>query len=561
MSDQDLAAVNDIFQDSDDESTGRAAPATTTAARADLDDIFGDSTDRGSRAAAPKAGTLSGLFDSDDEEEDKPTTKKRLTKGDDLFDSDDDGSEADAPKKRKRLGMKKKRQLQDSDDEDNEDGDNPFKKKKLEKKREKKREKKQRPQREKPARSADGSATGVDQGDEYDSGNERPRTKDDDDFLSGESDDDNAAVVREYDQDNQDFDDDRPRKSAAAKKVGGAATASSSSGGKSGGNDPFSVALANLKAKKVEQWSDMEKQAYVDRLNIRMREACKRDDDIMVENRKRAGMAPPQPALHKLEMLETVKHALSMAMLWHTMMERDMLITLGYWIRPRSDQSLPALSIRSAIYEALLKLPCMPDHLKKSSMVGEVPIKPIGHIIFELVKHKQETPENKKLLRTIVDKWSRDIFSKGTEVVQSLAAYRNDAEIHARLASKYDSASQARLKEEEEAKYKKENHQRARAPMILGHMFTVQPDIDKKALQRARNKAAANKEDEAIEVADTSSGGGGGSGGDKNGKNAEGSRASLLKRMEGGARGGGAAGGGAKRAVSVSVARPAYDFH
>ncbi len=300
---------------------------------------------------------------------------------------------------------------------------------------------------------------------------------------------------------------------------------------------------------------------YVDRLQVRMRDACKKDDDIMALNRARAGTAPPQPALHKIEMLETVKHALSMSMLWNTMLERDILATLAYWIRPRADQSLPALSIRTAIYEALLKLPCMSDQLKKSSMIGELFVKPIGHVIFELIKHKQETPENKKMLRVIVEKWSRDIFSKGTEVVQTLSAYRNDAEIHTRLAAKYDSAAQARLKDEEEAKYQKDNHQRARAPMILGHMFTVQPDIDKQASQRAKKKL--QKDDEAIEVPDSSAHDDGSGGGRADKKlMMDSGRAALLKRMEGSGRGNNASQAiGAKRAVNVSVARPSYDFH
>jgi hypothetical protein len=563
MSEADLDDIFGADEPSQPVNSGNAA---------DLDDIFGAEEPK-QRSAAPKAGTLADLFDDDDDDDDnavahqKPAVKRSNI--DDLFDSDDSGSDQDVPSKPKRLSHKKKRKFEDSDEDDN--GEPRHKKKVGSDRKIRRKEKKLRPNREKRReKPVDESGNPIDDGDAYDSGEEPTRTKDDDDFLSDESDDDNAAVLREYDGDNQDFDDERPTKKHSKKSLAdpssGARARSAAGAGKTGGNDPFSVALASLKAKKVEAWTDSEKQAYVDRLQLRMREACKHDDDILALNRARAMTAPPQPALQKLEMLESVQHALSMSMLWNTMLDREILITLGYWIRPRADNSLPALPIRTAIYESLLKLPCMPDHLKKSSLIPgtEIFIKPIGQIIFELLKHKQETIDNKKLLRAIIDKWSREIFSKGTEIsAQSMTAYRNDAEVQARLASKYDAAQQARLKAEEEAKYQKDNHQRARAPLILGHMFTVQPDIDKKALKRAQKAKDGNKDDEAMEVKDRTSGGegdGGSGGGGGAGKNAEGGRAALLKRMEGG-RGGSSAGSDSKRAVNVSVARPSYDFH
>lgn len=550
---------------------------------ADLDDIFGSDGAK-QRSAAPRAGTLADLFDDDDDDngvddnavvQHKPVVKRSNI--DDLFDSDESGSDQDASSKPKRLSHKKKRKYEDSDDDDH--GETRRKNKSSSERKIRRKEKKLRPNREKRREKAvDDSGNPVDGGDEYDSDGEPARTKEDDDFLSDESDEDNAAVVREYDGDNQDFDDDRPLKSKQSKKSlladpsSGVRGRSAAGGGKAGGNDPFSLALASLKAKKVEAWTDSEKQAYVDRLQVRMREACKNDDGILAQNRARGIGVPPRPALQKLEMLDSVQHALSMSMLWETMLDREILITLGYWIRPRPDNSLPALPIRTAIYESLLKLPAMPDHLKKSSLIPDtnIFIKPIGQIIFDLLKHKQETMDNKKLLRTIIDKWSREIFSKGTEILaQSMTAYRNDAEVQARLASKYDAAQQARLKIDEEAKYLKDNHQRARAPLILGHMFTVQPDIDKKALKRAHKaKEGGKDDDEAMEVKDRSSGGtgdggSGGRGGSAGGKNVEGGRAALLKRMEGGrGRGGGAsAGSDSKRAMNVSVARPSYDFH
>lgn len=54
-----------------------------------------------------------------------------------------------------------------------------------------------------------------------------------------------------------------------------------------------------------------------------------------------------------------------------------------------------------------------PEQLKKTAGRGlGKNTAPIGSTIVRLRKHRMETPENKKMLKEIMEKWSRPIFSK-----------------------------------------------------------------------------------------------------------------------------------------------------
>ena len=96
--------------------------------------------------------------------------------------------------------------------------------------------------------------------------------------------------------------------------------------------------------------------------------------------------------------------------LQHSLLEKDILGSLRDWIEPKNDLSktLPSLAIRTAVYGILVKLPCEADHLKRTQ--GNK--KPIGHIILALRKHKSETPENKRILKELMEKWCRPVFGK-----------------------------------------------------------------------------------------------------------------------------------------------------
>lgn len=540
--------VDDIFNSDDDEQP------TTTASSSNA------------RAAAPKAGTLSGLFDSDDEDNAAPAPKRAPVNTDGLFDSDDD-SDNSAPVVKKRLGNKKRRldksrNLADSDEE----GEKPtVKRSKLKSKKREQREKRRRLE-EANNRPKKEKVEGQESGDEYDSGGEPERTKEDDEFLS--EDDDHDDIMKEYDEDNQNFDDERPRnfkKMSSSKAKSSSAKASSASGSGSGSSktdDPLSQVLKEMKAQKVKEWTDTEKQSFADRLQYRMRDAARRDEAVIVRNAQGGKISP---ATHKLELLPAVQQALSINFLWETMLDRDILQTLALWLMPRADNTLPSLPIRTAIYQILLRLPCQSDHLKKRSMIDDIPVPPIGHVIVQLRKHKLETDENKRTLKEIMDKWSRDIFSKAVDVTASLGAFRNDQDVHAALAAKYAASQQQHLTAAEEANFKKETYLRARAPMILGHMFTVKPETSTDLAKRAGGGDKGSKDDDKDGEGGKNKGNSGIMREKMDDSQMVGSRTALLKKTEIGGRGGAASNGMGNishtqktkiRAVTVSIARP-----
>lgn len=275
-------------------------------------------------------------------------------------------------------------------------------------------------------------------GNEYDSGEEVRETKDDRNFI--DNDDEFADIVKEYEEDNQDFNDEGPdddyRSSKSNKKKRGSADpqAHHSSGINLKDQDPLSQTLAAMKNPKAKVLSDAEKDRLVDKLLTQMAKAVKLDDEQY---------AKQQPAVNKMALLEMVQTTVSMKPLHQTLLDKDILSYLRDWIEPRDAHTLPALSVRTTIYDLLMQLPCLPDHLKRSN--NEKP--PIGVIIVALRKHKMETTANKRILKELMDKWSRPIFSKSADIrgggVASLPATEHP-EVQEAILQRY--AHQAALK-------------------------------------------------------------------------------------------------------------------
>jgi hypothetical protein len=105
--------------------------------------------------------------------------------------------------------------------------------------------------------------------------------------------------------------------------------------------------------------------------------------------------------------LTQVTNVLNLKPVQFTLLEYDILSSLKLWIDPIDNgKGLPALSLRVPLYESLLGLPCQVDHLKKSG---------IGKTVVALRGHKLESPENKKILKAIMEKWCRPIFNKSAD--------------------------------------------------------------------------------------------------------------------------------------------------
>lgn len=498
----------------------------------DTDDIFGkDDSDVEAKAPAAvsekvnepaKSALLSDIF-GDSDEEDAPQVRQLPRKPADYEEDDNLLADSDEEESNNRGRLQKNSSskpsrpaddnLIDSDDEDVLKAVQMAKKRKhSEKERKDKKDKKKKKKKMILPMSRNSQRPGEDEeqqkevssGDEYDSGEEAVENEDDRRFIA--KDDEFADLVKEYDEDNQHFDDERPSddeegysSSKKHKKSSGSRSESFTVNAKD--MDPLSVTLREMKNPKAKQLSDIQKEQYVDKLQKKMQAAVLLDDQCFAKR---------EPAIHKLKLLPVVVQALNMKGLQNTLLERDILCDLRDWIEPRDAKTLSALAIRTAIYEILLKMSVTPDYLKRT--VGDKP--PIGATIVQLRKHKMETPENKRMLKEIMDKWSRPIFSKSMDVRGNGGVLMENPEVHEAMRQRYSQSAAAASEgqssqggrgaggEDEDVKNEQMSQaqsqqvqldsvlsgkatqakstdlfNRARTPYSTGFLFTVQPEL------------------------------------------------------------------------------------
>lgn len=402
-----------------------------------FDDIFGESDDdeevvmpqKATKKAQSSAVEADDIFADSDEEEAKPSRKRVLG-----------GSDS---KKRKKKGAKeekkKKRKKQYDDGEGIEDGDGGGK---------------SRSKREKRDKGEEGGLPEENVGEDpgaYDSEPEVERTAEDDAFI--DANDDDADLVNDYNAQTQNFDDGKGNRGRDPTMVDGKKY-----------KDEFTATMAGMRKKKAKQLTDTQIESAVGSIIEKMRKAHVDDESSL-----QAG----EVALAKVTLLPVVEKTVGMRPLQNMLLERNILEVFKSWIEPRADKSLASLSVRSAVYKILLNLPCQIDHLKRCG---------IGKTVFGLRKHKQETLENKRLLRELIERWSRPIFANPNDLRQDtqaliLEAYRQrkttaPVEVSAPVNVSFDPSK---------AKQKDSGASRVAVPHGEGYMFTVQPDskVDK----------------------------------------------------------------------------------
>lgn len=375
--------LTDIFGDSDEENDVQPTKVKATDKTYEAN-IFGDSDDDDDDAPPPP------------QQQQQPPQEGRKKEIDDLF--GDDSEEEDQPAKPSSY---EKDDLVDSDEEDVQQLTKKSKKKK-EKKRKlgqtKKISKRKKVTEDVRRSNLDGEK---ESGDEYDSGGEVEATAEDQDFIDKDG-DEHAELLKEYEEDNQDFDDERPdgKKKKSARDNMNYRDNSVTAGANE--TDPMSMAMKAMKKQKVKQMTDSEKDLFIERLQTKMSMAVKMDNDCY---------AKKDPAIFKVQLLPKLVTAMSMKAMQQMMLDKDILCFLRDWIEPRDSNTLPALSVRTAIYEILLRLNCSPEHLKR--VLNDKP--PIGVTIVALRRHKMETMANKRVLKEIMEKWSRPIFGKNSD--------------------------------------------------------------------------------------------------------------------------------------------------
>lgn len=374
------------------------------------DDDDSDDEDFASPEKQSEGGGGGGLFDSSSEDEDdgpKSKKKKKVVKKKKLTTT----KQKQAATKKKKAPPKKK--------------DGRTMKEKMEELAKKKRQaanggvddKDQEPRRKRKKSSKGGSEEGdkkgYESGDSYDS-TTFARTKEDDDFIDAD-DEDPDALKELYAE--QHFDDERPEgydsEEEAKKKAAAGKKKKTSSGG--GGVDKISLsddedgpsASAALKdavrrmqrkKKEVKKLPQLEQEA-TDFLR-KMDAAADADDE---------SIAAKKPALKKLGMLSEVMEMLAQKDLQRVLLDLDLLMVCKRWVQPLppDGKTLGNLTVRRRIIEAL------------GGMTGENGINSsdlkrsgFGKVVMALFKHKSETPEMKKMLKTMIEQWSRPIFQK-----------------------------------------------------------------------------------------------------------------------------------------------------
>lgn len=391
---------------------------------------------------------ISDIFgDSDDEDDFVPTPQVapltvRSTADDDLFESDEEDEPARKPEVKR---LQKSAFVLPKSSKKRKEG-------KEERKKSKEPKEKRRREEAPKQQSQKSESKLVDSSDEYDSDSDidKHRTAEDDAFLDDE--DDNADIMAEYDADNQQFHDERPDKPHKRPTT--------SSGGSAPKSDnPLDQTLHAMKKTKAVEISDTKKAEVAQSLLFEMDKAAK-EDDLLYEQH--------EPAIRKLQLLPTCQRVINMKTMHNTLLDFDLLGVLRSWIEPRDKNTLPSLPIRSAVYDMLTKLPCQVDHLKRSS---------IGKTIMTLIHHKQETPANKIILRELVEKWSRPIFNKSSDLRASVAALQSAPVVVGPSTPRNNRSTSIEdvLNASGDRKKAAVDQSRVRLPTSNGFRFTVQP--------------------------------------------------------------------------------------
>ncbi|KAL7693949.1 putative transcription factor IIS, TFIIS/LEDGF domain superfamily [Plasmopara halstedii] len=241
------------------------------------------------------------------------------------------------------------------------------------------------------------------EGDEYDSGDDVVATKDDDDFIDG--DDDLADVLGEYNQEHQQFDDERPTSELQPLQEQK--------------DDFFENTLKNLKtgrARSKLNLSPQEMEQITQEVLYRMDKAYA-DDLVSIAERR--------PALEKIKFVDNALHILRKVQFQPMLLDFDLLTIVKKWIQPFEDGTLPNVGLRTKILDMVSKMPVFKEHLKRSGL---------GKVVMVLMKHPQETIENKELCRSLVERWSRAVFNKTLDFskLAELEAEKAENEIYRR---------------------------------------------------------------------------------------------------------------------------------
>lgn len=125
--------------------------------------------------------------------------------------------------------------------------------------------------------------------------------------------------------------------------------------------------------------------------------------------------------LQKIKMLPTVMNMLQKSDYHATMIELGVLGAIAEWLAPLPDRSLPNISIRDQLIDALRDFgEINVDYLKSSG---------VGKAVMFLYKHSKETKSNKQKLERLINSWARPIFNLDSNFKQLTKEERQERDM------------------------------------------------------------------------------------------------------------------------------------
>ena len=387
----------------------------------------------------PSDYDLFGDDSSDDEDLVKTASSaKKKISGSDLDDSSDEEAAAVSSSKKKGRLLKKGKVIQkkkakdDSspkkskkkkktsviDDDNDEDDAGLSKKDKLEKLQRSKRQKRMADDdvedsvsasanvdesvpRKKKRDESEKKDSGYESGDSYNSGAGQERTKDDDDFLDLEGEDED--IVKEYFQE-QHFHDERGEGSKM-KHPDDMDEDDDEESDKVPDNPIMAAVHRMKKIKRVEKSRDERDDIAKDVVN-RMRIAAEEDTDAI---------AARKPALKKLSMLGEVQEMLAKKDMQRPLLDSNLLVVAKSWIMPLPNGKLGNVTVRQRVLECIGAMTGGNDG-EEGVSANDLKDSGFGKVVMGLYRHKSETPQMKRLHKSLIEQWSRPIFNKSNNM-------------------------------------------------------------------------------------------------------------------------------------------------
>ena len=308
---------------------------------------------------------------------------------------------------------------------------------------------------------------GDDDEDSYNSA-EYVRTEEDFNFIDTEG-DDADAVAELYAE--QNFEDEREAMEEPSSKKKNKIKGVGSNRGRSeramleaeaDEDDPILQAVNKLKKKKriQKKYSELEEEAKP--FLAKMDQAA--EDDAEAISQKR-------PALKKLTMIDEVCETLARRDMQRPLLDQDLLIICKRWIQPLPNGQLGNITVRQRLVGVIGLMTgengITSNDLKRSDF---------GKVVMSLYMHKNETKPMKKMLRSLIDQWSRPIFHKSGNMRDLERVH------HSRGGGGLSQISRSQMMEEQS------RERAAKAPVMRSHRGGKDQDLNSLIQSGAKGK-------------------------------------------------------------------------